>query len=103
MPHDATPRPERDAVIFNDAVLALREALGRRLAGDSTDGDVRQALRRLSHEARANGLHGEQVVIVLKQMWNELAGRSETLAADERRQTLERLVTLCIEEYYAGQ
>ena len=103
MPHDPRPRPERNAVIFNEAVLALREALDRRLAGDSTDGDVRQALRRLSDEARANGLHGEQVVIVLKQMWNELAGRSETLAADERRQTLERLVTLCIEEYYAGQ
>ena len=47
-------------------------------------------------------LHAEQVVILVKEVWSEVPEASSAPATDEQRQMLERLVTLCIEEYYGG-
>ncbi|MDQ3809853.1 MAG: hypothetical protein M3336_06135 [Chloroflexota bacterium] len=81
----------------------VREALRRRLTDDPHDGHLRAVLRRLSGEVKAKGLHGEHVVIMLKQIWSQLPEMWQALAAHERRLMLERVVTLCIEEFYAEE
>jgi hypothetical protein len=43
------------------------------------------------------------VLVLLKQVWSGLPEQSSDLRPYERRQVLEGLVTLCIDEYYAGE
>ena len=81
----------------------LREALRRRISEEPSDGDLHAALERVSDETRAKGLHGEQVVLLLKQLWGELSQSTQRLAPEERREMLEQLVTRCLDEYYAGE
>ena len=103
MPQDPTPRPEPSGAVSGETLETVREAIRRHLSPQAADSHLRTALRRLSAEARAKGLQAEQVVILLKQMWGELPEVSQPLAPDERRHLLERLVTLCIQEYYAEE
>ena len=89
-------------VLFSEqAAGALRQAL-RRVVEEPHDGDLGAALRLVSAEARARGLHGEHVVLLLKRLWIELSSTTWQLAPDERRLLFERLVTRCLDEYYSG-
>jgi hypothetical protein len=93
------PAPRRPASVSAETVTALRDAIRRHLTSEVHDGDLRAALQRLTREARANRLHAEQVIIILKSVWADLPEASQP-APGERRGTLERLVTFCINEYY---
>ena len=97
-----TGSPERAAALTTESVAALREAIRREVTGESQDGELPDALRRLTREARALGLHAEQVVILVKELWREVPEPSPAPTSDEHRRMLERLVTLSIEEFYAG-
>ena len=109
MPDEWTSSPERtgasqgSGALSAETITALREAIRRELTDESRDGDLFYALRELSREARSNGLHGEHVVIALKQIWGELPEVWQGLGAQDRRERLEQLVTLCIEEFYAQE
>jgi hypothetical protein len=96
-------QPNLQALFSEEVVRALRSALRRRIAEEPQDGDLRAALQRVSGETRAQGLHGEHVVLLVKQLWGELAEATQHLAPDERRVMLERLVTRCLDEYYSGE
>ncbi len=101
MPQDSMPRLESGRLVSLDTMAALREAIRRHLAGPSTDRQLREALHRLSDEARAKGLRAEHLIILLKQVWRELPEALQTVEPQEQQQVLARLVTLCIDEYYA--
>jgi len=103
MSEHPTPPPDARALFPEEAVGALREALRRRVSEEPNDGDLSAALRRVSAEARARGLHSEHVILLLKAVWGELPEATRHLAPDERRVMLERLVTRCLNEYYSGE
>jgi hypothetical protein len=101
MPQDSTSRPEPGGLISPESVVALREAIRLHLAGSSPNNYLGDALHRLSGEAHAKGIRAEQLIILLKQVWGEMPEVTRALEPYERQQVLARLVTHCINQYYA--
>lgn len=90
-------------MIDEELLEALRKALARRLSGQSDDRELRCVLRTVSRAAQARGLHAEQLVIALKRVWEETPEVRAAGSREARLRTMERIVTLCIEEYYAEE
>jgi hypothetical protein len=90
-------------VISEETLTALRNALQQRLSGSTGDAELRQVLRNMSDEARAESLHAEQVIVALKRVWESLPDVRRAANRQEQNRLLERVVTLCIQEYYADQ
>lgn len=85
---------------LTSATLArVREALvDYEGAPENGEPGLQEALAALSAEARENGVPPEDVLIALKQVWNDLPDAHRTPA--ERTRALQRVVTMCIKEYY---
>jgi hypothetical protein len=78
----------------------LRAALQLYLADDSSPTVLRNALLRTATEAHEKSILPEQLLVVLKEVWNALPEvRAISDAADQVRM-LQRVVTMCIKEYY---
>ena len=81
----------------------LRGALRAFLAGPRAEPDeaaVCAALGDLAREAHERRLHGEQMLLAFKHVWQDMP---EVASLDDRREQqllLGRLVTLCIDVYY---
>lgn len=90
-------------MIDEELLAALRQALARRLSSREGDGELRSALRDVSREAQRRGLHAEQLVIALKRVWDEIPEVRAAGSREARLRMLERVVTLCIEEYYTEE
>jgi hypothetical protein len=88
-------------VLDEDLREALRDAVVRRLREPGDESRVRDALRAISRAARARGLRAEHVVIALKSVCDTLPEMQGAVTSSQRARVLDRLVTLCIEEYYA--
>lgn len=100
MARDETPpRPDLDAA----AVDALRSAL---LAyhddGNEESGALRSALRRIAEDARAKQMHAERLLLILKDVWYGLPPIRKTPDGEQQTRMLQRVVTLCIREYYSA-
>ena len=98
MAHDSgQPPPSR----LNDASLqALRDAL-RGYLRDSQDPSALQAsLLLAATDARAQNILPEQLLITLKEVWSSLPEVRAMSDAAEQVRLLQRVVTLCIREYY---
>ena len=88
-------------------VAELRAAIERSLcegelqssSRTDIDRDLRKALRVSCAKARLQRVRAEHVIIDLKQVWMTLP--SMLLTHTEER--LNRIVTACIDEYYAGE
>jgi hypothetical protein len=87
-------------VIDDNLLEALRQALSERLRRASDDDEIRRALRSVSQMARDRSLQAEHVVIALKQVWASLPEVHNAATSYDRARILERLVMLCIDEYY---
>ena len=85
----------------DDAFAALGTAIERRLRGEGTDSELRDALRALVRQARARGLLVEGVLVRLKELLQSLPDVRQLRDPQERAQLTERIVTACIEEYYS--
>ena len=88
------------------AHAALRAALGAQLRLSPPDEPVstvrlRRALRLLCDDARARGVRVEQLVVTIKQAWNSLPEAAWRPGDDRGTELLRRVVSVCIEEYYA--
>jgi hypothetical protein len=100
MPYDSTQRPPSR---LDDATLEeLRAALRQYLVDSSSPGVLRSALLRMSSEARAKEMLPEQLLIVLKDVWSALPEVRAMPDATEQIRMLQRVVTMCIREYYSG-
>ena len=77
---------------------ALAPLLSRSVDSELPDRELRALLADLTREARGLGLHVEQVLIMLKAA---SARRSIRAGDHDERRRRERLVTLCIDVYYA--
>jgi hypothetical protein len=93
-------------VNLNDLALRMLQRLVQltaRDAGGELDGQVdtelQELLQRACCTARGNGLHAEQLVIILKHVWIGMpipAARRDHRVED----AFDRLVSLCIEEFF---
>ena len=103
MPQNSSP-PEESRPIEEATIVGLRTALTRQLQrGSDESRELREALERLASEARCKKIGAEKVLVLFKQVWHAMP--EVRLATDraEKNRVLERLVTICIEEYYREQ
>jgi hypothetical protein len=99
-PNTNTP-PGGSGAISEQTLSELREALtrhSRRREDDTTD--LRRLLFSFAREARAHNLGPEKLLVIFKNIWNGIPDVHSAGDRTEKGRMLERLVTICIEEYY---
>ncbi len=92
--------PESPASISDETITALRSALVSYVQDPSQAGQLRPVLQRLADEAHGKAIVAEQVLILLKQVWYTLPNTHELPSSEDRVHLLQRVVTMCIREYY---
>jgi len=97
MAHDSSsPSSRLDDESLSTVRLALRGYLQ-----DSRDPSALQAsLLLVATEARARDIRPEQLLVVLKETWASLPEVRAMNDAGEQVRLLQRVVTMCIKEYY---
>jgi hypothetical protein len=99
MAHDSSPPPA--AGLAEETVARARVALSRYLASPDEAGDeLRDALDAMASEARAKSMLPEQLLVVLKDVWYALPAVRAIDDAGAQIRLLQRVVTMCIKEYY---
>jgi hypothetical protein len=78
----------------------LRQTLSALAVGGATRVQIRKALRPACDAAHERGLHAEQLLILVKNVWHELPATRRATREDAER-LLARVITLCVDEYYA--
>jgi hypothetical protein len=97
MAHDSSPGP----ALADATVSAVTAALAAYLDAPSQPGQLRQALQHMATEARAKDIQAEQLLVVLKDIWYRLPSVRTVREPVDQIQLLQRVVTMCIREYYA--
>jgi seryl-tRNA(Sec) selenium transferase len=83
-----------------ETLAGLRAALSAYLANSSERTRIQDALVTLADDARAKSILPEQLLVVLKDVWNGLPEVRAMTDASEQITLLQRVVTMCIKEYY---
>lgn len=83
-------------------VAAVRDALRGYLSDGSNAAPLQDALVRMSAEARDKRMHAEQLLVQLKDAWSTLPEVRAMTDAAEQVRVLQRVVTMCIKEYYSN-
>jgi hypothetical protein len=80
----------------------LRTALTEQLKQpDGPTPEIADILKKISREARQNNIPPEELIVIFKELWNSLADSLRPQNADQYERVRQRLVTLCIQAYYA--
>jgi len=100
MAYDSSqPPPSRlDSATLDE----LRAALRLYLADSSSPSVLRNALMRTAKEAHEKSILPEQLLVVLKDVWNALPEVRAMPDTMDQVRMLQRVVTMCIKEYYGG-
>lgn len=99
MAPDSTPdRPQLSAA----AIQTLESALQKFLANGGDVETLQGALRAIATEAREKNMRAEELLILLKDVWYALPQIRKTPEGDSQNRLLQRVVTLCIREYYTA-
>jgi hypothetical protein len=98
-PSPGLPVTPRDLSVTT--VEALRLALQATPSGPPSGGDLRRAVRLPCDEVRGKGLSAEQLLVLLKELWQSLPEGGQLPFGPVRREVLDQIITLYIEEYYA--
>lgn len=83
-------------------VAAVRDALRLYLSDGSDPSALQRALLRMSTEARERGIQAEHLLVLLKDTWSSLPEVRAMTDTAEQVRVLQRVVTMCIREYYGG-
>ena len=83
-----------------EALDLLRAALSRYIADGTDEQAVCEALGALALEAKDRKLYAEHMLIAFKRVWNEMPEVLSISSEGQRKETLSRLVKLCIDSYY---
>jgi hypothetical protein len=97
-----TQLANRSALPCRHGVEALRRVVQSRddLSASENDDHWRACARVMCADARDRSVRIEELLISLKRIWPTIPG-IERLRRDESGRLLSRVVTLCVEEYYA--
>jgi len=68
---------------------------------DGPTKELATLLRKVAREAHEQDIRPEQLIVIFKQLWSSLAESLRPQNADQYERVRERLVTLCIQAYYA--
>jgi ActR/RegA family two-component response regulator len=99
MAHDSSQTPP--SRLDDETVAAVRAALRAYLANPAESAALQRALLRISAEARERAMLPEQLLVVLKDLWGTLPEVRAMTDAGEQVRLLQRVVTMCIKEYYS--
>jgi hypothetical protein len=100
MAHDSSHTPP--SRLDDDTVATVRAALRAYLADSSDAAALQRALLRMSAEARERTMLPEHLLVVLKDIWGALPEVRSMPDAGEQVRLLQRVVTMCIKEYYSA-
>ncbi len=98
MARDSMFEPPR---LSPESISALQDALRHCLDSDGEIESVRPALRAIALEARGRRILAEHLLITLKDVWHALP-QVRQVDNEDRQKLLQRLVTLCVREYYSA-
>ena len=88
---------------LTDATIdAVRAALRAYLSNSESAAVLQGALLSMASEARAKSMLPEQLLVVLKDVWNGLPEVRATSDTQEQTRLMQRVVTMCIKEYYSA-
>ena len=88
---------------LDDASLdAVRLALRAYLRDPDDTSALQASLLVLSTEARARDILPERLLVALKELWSSLPEVRALTDAGQQVRLLQRVVTMCIREYYDG-
>jgi hypothetical protein len=80
----------------------LRTALTEQLKRpDGPTPELTALLTGVGREAHENDVPPEALIVIFKELWNSLAESLRPQNADQYERVRQRLVTLCIQAYYA--
>jgi hypothetical protein len=99
MAYDSSSTPPSG--LAEETILQVRSALVRYMdAPDGAGAVLGDALRAMAEEARQKSVLPEQLLVLLKDIWYGLSPSIGDPA--QQGVLLQRVVTLCIKEYYGG-
>jgi hypothetical protein len=88
--------------LSESTIEELRTALTEQLKQpDGPTPELAEILKKVGGEARQNDIPPEELIVIFKQLWNSLAESLRPQNADQYERVRQRLVTLCIQAYYA--
>jgi hypothetical protein len=99
MAYDSSQNPP--SRLDDETVAAVRDALRVYLSRSPDAEALRRALIRMSTEARERSILPEHVLVVLKDLWSQLPEVRAMPETGEQIRMLQRVVTMCIKEYYS--
>jgi hypothetical protein len=98
MAQDSSPTPPGG--LAEETTDAVRAALVHYLRAPASPNQLRDALNRMADEARTKAILPEHLLVTLKQLWSSLPEVRSIGDVDEQTRMLQRVVTMCIREYY---
>jgi hypothetical protein len=98
MAHDSSPTPPGG--LAKETTEAVRAALVHYLGSPSSSNELREALHQMADEARTKAILPEHLLVTLKQLWTSLPEVRAVGDVDDQTRMLQRVVTMCIREYY---
>lgn len=101
MQHDTGPMSPN--ALAQETVESVRTALERyvgTLAAEPAP-ELRAALHALAQDARAKAVPPEHLLVTLKGIWQSLPAVEKARDHAEQTRVLQRVVTICIREYFA--
>ena len=84
-------------------VTALHSVLQAHTRECATESELRRAIALVCRAARRERMRAEQVIVAVKQTWYSLPEVRELPSGDARAALLDRVVSLTIDEFYAGR
>jgi hypothetical protein len=80
----------------------LRTALTEQLKrSEGPTSELATLLRKVAREAHEQSIPPEELIVIFKKLWNSLAESLRPQNADQYERIRQRLVTICIQAYYA--
>jgi len=98
MAPDRTP----DVPKLNAASLAALASVLENYAVRADATALQPALQCIATEAREKQMRAEQLLVVLKDIWYSVPQIAQAPQGEQQNRLLQRVVTLCIREYYAA-
>jgi hypothetical protein len=88
--------------LSESTIKELRSALTEQLKSpDGPTPELTSLLKKVGQEARDKSIPPEELIVLFKQLWNSLAESLRPQNSDQYERVRQRLVTLCIQAYYA--
>jgi hypothetical protein len=99
MAHDSSHPPSR---LDDESLNAVRLALRVYLRDAENPSALQSALVLVATEARTRDILPEHLLVALKELWSTLPEVRAIPDTGEQVRLLQRVVTMCIREYYDG-